>query len=335
MEVFHPVRNLCRAFFFDKGIKRKEVPMDFIHEIEHNFIINRSGQIFNKQSSQFVGKNTEKERVVFLTTKHHISLRRHRVLLATFDENVPEEMKEIANRCHVDHMDGKHSNNSIENLRYLLPGEHATKTIQTTLNRKSNATSLSKAVQIVCNLKAQEPKTPVGTVFISTQMAMHEMCLPKGNGSVSNSARNGHRTGGYRFEFVEQMQQPLLFTEFISIPHLPVECRWRGHLDGRLISPNGVITRGSRVPDTKYTRVSVNRKTHLTHRLLASIKLGRALRDDEIVLHDETGAAGTVLPDGSYSNRACDLRVGSHTDNMRDMQANKKRKREEKQELEK
>lgn len=326
MEVFHPLRNLHRAFFFNTNSKMKEVPVEFTQEAERIYVINRIGRVYNTNTNRFLGENINKDQITLCIKTKEILLRRHRILLATFDENVPEEMKAIANYCHVDHINGNHNDNDVGNLQYLTPGDHATKTMKTSLNRKSNAGACSKAVRIVDNANANEPKIPIDTVFASANMAGRKMNVRPGN--ISRSALQCSRlsVAGYKFEFVEQISQ-IERTEFQRIPHLPIDSKWRGHVDGRFISSNGVITRGSRVLNSKYTKVSTAGKSHYSHRLILSIKLGRALRDDELCLHDETGAEGTVLADGTYSNRTCDLRVGTHSENMCDMLTNKKRKR--------
>lgn len=238
---------------------------------------------------------------------------RYRVCLASF---YPNDIPVDINSYDVDHIDGDHDNNVLDNLQWLTKSEHAKKThSQTKEHRKSKVENAGKRVKVV-DVKGDDKNEWLGRIFKSATCAAREMKIKRCN--ITKSVTKGHWVvGKYKFQFVEE---ELLDGEvFKPLGDYHVSNK------GRVKMKSGKITKGSNY-GSGYRRVrirlynDIKERSYLIHRLVW-IAFNGPIPDGMVVMHDDT--YNTLDDEGQQRNYLEDLSIGSWSDNMQSYHNNR------------
>jgi hypothetical protein len=238
-------------------------------------------------------------------------LRTHRVCLASFFPNkIPKNISEYD----VDHIDGNHLNQNLNNLQWILKSEHTKKTWrQTAHKRKRSHLSRGKKVKII-EIKRNGCKNLIGKVFNSSALAS-DVCNVASN-TIRQSAKLGCWAGEYKFKFVDEKKiTNEIFVDF---------GRYKVSNKGRYITTTGVISKGSK-HNGKYRRASITnydgtKKFVYMHRLVW-IAFNGEIPDNMVVMHDDT--IDTLDDEGYELNWLEHLSLGTKQENAQSYHDNK------------
>lgn len=276
--------------------------------------------------TKYVLKKSKRESVSLRINKYRLELKCYTLMFMAFcPEKVPVEYD--IGKYHIDHVNGDHNDNNIENLQWLLPSEHATKTnLQTKGKRKSCAEVLSKKVRIIDhNSKDKNNQFEIGTIFDSRLDAANAIgCVPS---YISTSIKRGSFAKNYKLEYVNQILDGEVFvqTEY-SIS------RYGRHIMasnfGRVIYKTGVITKGTMAPGKKYRVIGLMdlhndaKRQVYVHVLIWNCHFGE-IKDNMCVMHDDSKE--TLDKFGYERNFIVDLSLGTQSENITSYYQNKGR----------
>jgi hypothetical protein len=215
------------------------------------------------------------------------TFRIHRVIIQAF-----EVEKSTPAHTQVNHIDGVRSNNRLDNLEWSTPPQNIQHSYDTNPNRKSHGPKTSIPVR-------GKREGGEWVEYESVSHAARELGLLQG--CISNSCNKGWKTGGYRFEYGEPNEPPLLPGE---------EWReWRtaevSNL-GRFKDSRGVVKIPT--PDAQgYCRVEIGGSKKRMHILIAQVFLPAGRPDQTEVDH---------IDHNRSNNHISNLRWSTPSDNV-------------------
>lgn len=250
----------------------------------------------------------KKEQYGFFYAGKCKNLRRHRVCLASF---YPDDIPEDINKYDVDHIDGNHDNNMLNNLQWLSKSEHSKKTMkQTKEKRRSHANLQGKKIMVI-KVKGNGNNTLIGKVFISCSEAANFFNVRKSSRICNTIRRDQWLLRSYKLKYIETK---LLEGEiFKKLGNYELSNK------GRIKMMNGKITSGSKLNNTKYKKVSIKLngdnklKQYLLHQLIW-IAFNGPIPEGKVVMHNDT--YNTLDSEGYERNWLEDLSLGSQSENM-------------------
>ena len=193
----------------------------------------------------------------------------------------------------IDHIDGNHLNNRLENLQKLTRKEHAKKTMKNVDGSKARNV-LSKPVR---RYKLKDGKRVEIEEYETLHKAAKEMsCYKQNIVAVIFGYRNRTRLGGYYWEYIVEENLPGEIWKTID------EERFKNvefSNMGRVKTYFGAITYGTKLP-TGYYKIQVNKIQYIVHRLICLAFHGLPLSDK----HDSVDH----LDKNRGNNRADNLR---------------------------
>lgn len=161
----------------------------------------------------------------------------------------------------IDHIDGNHLNNRLENLQKLTRKEHAKKTMKDVDGSKAR-NKLSKPVR---RYKLRDGRRIEVKEYDTLHQAAEEMkCVKRSIVAVINGYKGKYTLRGYKWEYVEK--ENLLGEIWKTIDDIRFKNIEVSNM-GRIKTYFGAITYGTKLPEG-YFKVQVNSKIYRVHYLV-------------------------------------------------------------------
>lgn len=257
---------------------------------------------------------TNRDRVSLCPKPNDRMIATYRACLASFK---PDELPENVTDYDCDHIDGDHSNNTLENLQWLLKDEHTRKTMrQTKHKRKSKVEKTSKPIWVV-DVKGSGNREYMWKHFQSNVEA--GVFFNKSPKSISAAVRGKYYMDKkYKLEYFPEQDLP---GEIWKPFH-----QYQVSNLGRIKTKRGNVTIGTESEFDIYRTFGVtlpnqkrNRKMYVHH--MVWIAHHGPIPDGMVVMHDDTKS--TRDANGRERNYLYDLSLGTQKENMKSYHANK------------
>lgn len=280
---------------------------------EEKYEINHLSQVRNKASQKVLKPRSDLRVTLMKCGKKYMKCVYHLALL-TFFPHIPR------NNRTVDHIDENHFNNVINNLQWLDIGSNSQKSNK--LKPRNTGQARAKPVE-----QWSKDNTMFIQSFASTIEAARETKINQG--SISNCARGKDPSaGGYFWRFTELESQQNLpdekwKTNEILQSMLPSPKVMVSNM-GRIMTASGIKTKGSKIKDTSHRDFQGYGVHQLVWTVWGDGRLAPKRGESLVICHNDSIPKDA---DGCSSNAIENLRLDTQSENAKEYQREKAKKR--------